>query len=333
MSATQDATPWGLKPQLDQAGVEAAVSAAIAAPSVLNCQPWRFHAYQGTIDVWASTEFAPLTLDPTCREVYLSLGAAVLNLRLAVLAQGHAAAVQLMPTPLDRKLVARVRIGGRTTPSPTDSLLFDAIPKRRSSRMPFSDQEVSYEDVAHLQDAAAVEGAHLDLATGWQRSAVVEALHDADQSQRGDAALVHEVRGLTVGRDRSDIGIPVDSLGPRPLDPTAVVRDMALGQHVFGRAAAEFETDPLLGVLLTTGDEPIDWVRGGMALERVLLTAASRGLSVGILSHVTEEVDLRQIVRDPNTGWRNPQIVLRFGYGEAMPPTPRRPLAEVLELT
>lgn len=313
--------------------VEAVVAAAAAAPSVLNCQPWRFHAYDSVIDVHAASDTAPLVVDPMCREVYLSVGAAVLNLRLALAAQGHVAAVQLMPTPLDHMLVARVRVGGAASLSPIEQTLFEAIPKRRSSRMPFSDREVSYEDLGHLQDAAAVEGAHLDPATGWHRAAVVEAMHDADQAQRSDPAIVHDVRSLTLGRERADVGIPIESLGPRPLDPKAAVRDLALGQHLAGRPAVEFETSALLGVLLTTGDDQVDWVRAGMALERVLLTAASRGLSVGILSHVTEAVDLRQIVRDPTTGWRHPQIVLRFGYGEEMPPTPRRPLSEVLTIT
>jgi len=333
MSGLQSSAPWGSRPHLDPASIEAAVTAATLAPSILNCQPWRFHAYEGAIDVLAAPDYAPFTLDPTSREVFISLGAAVLNLRLAILAQGHGAAVQLLPTPLDRKLVARVRIGASVRPSPLETALYEAIPKRRSSRMPFTDDPVSYEDLMHLQDAAAVEGAHLDPATGWHRFAVVDALHDADQAQRNDPALVHEVRSLTLDRERADVGIPAESLGPRPLDPSAVVRDLALGQHLASRPAAEFESAALLGVLLTTGDDPIDWLRAGMALERVLLTATVRGLSVGILSHVTEEVDLRQITRDPTTGWRHPQIVLRFGYGAPMPPTPRRPLAEVLEIS
>jgi nitroreductase len=325
--------PWPSKPHLDRAGVEAAVSAAIAAPSVLNCQPWRFRAHDGLIDLLAAPDFAPAALDPNGREVFMSLGAALLNLRFGVEAQGCNASIQLMPSPLSRSLVARVRLGRATQLSAADRELCEAIPRRRSSRLPFSDEPVPYEDVAHLQDAASVEGANLDPATGWHRAAVVEALHDADQAQRTDPAVVSDVRGLTTTRDRSDVGIPAESLGPRPLDPSAPVRDLALGQHIAGRPAAEFETAGLLAVLLTTGDEPNDWLRAGMALERVLLTATVRGLAVGILSHATEEIDLRQVVRDPNSRWRHPQIVLRFGYGTGeMPPTPRRPLDEVLEI-
>ena len=333
MPSSQPVAPWPMRPHLDRAGVEAAVSAAIAAPSVLNCQPWRFRAHDGLIDLLAAPDFAPEALDPTGREVFMSLGAALLNLRLGVEAQGCNASVQLMPSPLNRSVVARVRLGGATQLSAADRALCEAIPTRRSNRLPFSDEPVSFEDIGHLQDAASVEGANLDPATGWHRTAVVEALHDADQAQRTDPAIVSDVRGLTLARDRSDVGIPAASLGPRPLDPSAPVRDMALGQHLAGRPAAEFETAGLLAVLLTTGDEPNDWLRAGMALERVLLTATVRGLSAGILSHATEAIDLRQVVRDPSSRWRHPQIVLRFGYGAGeMPPTPRRPLNEVLEI-
>ncbi|HEY5032480.1 MAG TPA: nitroreductase, partial [Actinomycetes bacterium] len=130
------------------------------------------------------------------------------------------------------------------------------------------------------------------------------------------------------------LGIPPQSLGPRPHSPGAAVRDMTLGSDgkVAGRGVAEFEGRGMLAVLLTTGDAAVDWVRGGMALERVLLTATVLGLSTGILSHGTEVVDLRPLVRDPSSRWRHPQVVVRFGHGDAMPATPRLPVSEVLEL-
>ena len=107
---------------------------------------------------------------------------------------------------------------------------------------------------------------------------------------------------------------------------------MTLGSGFGDRPVADFETAALLAVLLTTGDHPIDWLRGGMALERVLLTATVRGLSVGVLSHATEVAQLRSLVRDPSSRWRSPQLVLRFGRGDPMPPTPRRLIEEVLHI-
>jgi hypothetical protein len=318
--------------RLERAQIEAAVRAAAAAPSILNCQPWRFHSHDGQIDVFTVPEQAPTVLDPTGREVFLSLGAAVLNLRLALAALGRPPAVQLLPVPSEPRLVARLRVGGPGRLSTLERPLFEAIPYRRSSRVPFTGEEVPYEDFMHLQDAAAAEGGQLDPATGMHRANVVDLLHDADRAQRDEPGLVAEVARWTVNLRRPDVGIPAESLGPRPRDPSATVRDIALGGTAGSRPAAEFETSALLAVLLTTGDHPIDWLRGGMALERVLLTATARGISVGVLSHATEVAELRPMVRDPSSRWRNPQLVLRFGHGEPMPPTPRRPLDEVLTI-
>jgi nitroreductase len=317
---------------LEPAQIEAVVGAAAAAPSILNCQPWWFHAHDGLVDVHAVPEQAPSILDPTGREVFLSLGAAVLNLRLAVAALGRVPAVQLLPTPSAPRLVARLRIGGPGRLSDLERPLFEAIPGRRSSRVPFSGEQIPYEDFMHLQEAAAAEGGHLDAATGLHRDSVVDLLHEADRAQRGDRALIAEVARWTVDLGRPDVGIPRQSLGPRPRDPAATVRDLTLGGPAGDRPAADFETSALLAVLLTTGDHPIDWLRGGLALERVLLTATARGLSVGVLSHATEVTELRPLVRDPSSRWLHPQLVLRFGHGEPMPPTPRRPLGEVLQI-
>jgi hypothetical protein len=159
------------------------------------------------------------------------------------------------------------------------------------------------------------------------------AVREADRVQRENTELVDDAELWTLHRGgREDVGIPTELLGPRPSDPSALVRDFAFGHATGDRPTADFEKSALVAVLLTTGDERADWLRGGMALERVLLAATARGLSVGLLSQATEVDDLRQLVRDPMTRWRHPQIVMRIGYGETPPPTPRLPLGDLLEV-
>jgi hypothetical protein len=284
----------------------------------------------GQIDMFAVPDRAPSIVDPSGREVYISLGAALLNLRLAILATGRSPGIHLMPDPADRTHAATVTVGGPQRLSELERPLYEAIPGRRCSRLPFTAEALVDEQFMHLQDAAAAEGGWLDVATGLHRSVVMDVLHEADLVQRADPRVVHEITRWTLNREDPRIGIPVDSLGPRPHDPSAAVRDMTLGAMI-NRGSATFEDKALLGVLLTTGDGIIDWLRGGLALERVLLTAEVLGVSAGVLSHGTEVADLRPLVRDPSSRWRHPQVVLRFGHGDAMPPTPRLPLDEVLE--
>src|SRR5215475_8763666 len=64
------------------------LQAATAAPSVHNSQPWRFRADHG-IEVFADRRRHLRAIDPGGRELLVSLGAAILNLRLAILDHGH----------------------------------------------------------------------------------------------------------------------------------------------------------------------------------------------------------------------------------------------------
>jgi nitroreductase len=285
----------GSAPVLAAGVVEDAVSSAGWAPSILNSQPWRFRAAGTHIDVFTVPERAPSLLDTDGREVLLSVGAALLNLRLALGAAGYAVTIEPVPSQLDARLAATVRVVGSATLTP-------------------------------------VEGGHLEAITGLHRKVVTGAISEADRTQRYDAELVDDSTLWTVERSgREGVGIPTELLGPAPSDPKALVRDFAFGRRVGDRPRADFEKSALLAALLTSRDERADWLRGGMALERVLLTATARGLSVGLLSQATEVPDLRRLVHDPMSAWRHPQIILRLGFGETPPPPPRLPLHEILE--
>jgi nitroreductase len=92
----------------------------------------------------------------------------------------------------------------------------------------------------------------------------------------------------------------------------------------------EFERDPTILLLFTPGDTPGDWVRAGMALQRVLLTATVRGLAATPLTQLTEVPPLRELLADTAAG-RTVQTLLRIGYPiTPAVATPRRPLEEVL---
>ena len=63
----------------------------------------------------------------------------------------------------------------------------------------------------------------------------------------------------------------------------------------------------------------------------MLLTAAARGVATTPLTQPLETADA-WLVRDPRSGIEEPQMILRLGYGRPVPPTPRRPACEVLDL-
>ena len=76
----------------------------------------------------------------------------------------------------------------------------------------------------------------------------------------------------------------MSALGPSPRRGDGTVRDFALGRTVPRRKTAEFGQQDLLAVLLTLEDDRTAWVRAGLALQRVLLTATVQEVSSGLLT-------------------------------------------------
>ncbi|MGH8940743.1 MAG: nitroreductase family protein, partial [Actinomycetes bacterium] len=203
-----------------------------------------------------------------------------------------------------------------------------AIPARRTNRRPFRDQTIPGSVLTNLAEAAWAENAMLRIYEDPNEVArIIDLLHEADLVERTDPTLRRE-RGSWVGRAGGGEGIPEPSLGPRPREPRTAFRE--LGDTVRGpRDHAEFEKTPTLAILSTTHDERIDWVRAGQALQRLLLTATKAGLSASFMNQPLEQDALRWLVRSPLTGIGHSQMILRIGYGEPVPATPRRPISAV----
>ncbi|NUU23511.1 MAG: hypothetical protein HOV68_18690 [Streptomycetaceae bacterium] len=125
-------------------------------------------------------------------------------------------------------------------------------------------------------------------------------------------------------------GVPADSLGPVPADPTGAVRDLAVGRDVAGRGTIAFETHPMLAVLESRGDALADWLAAGQALLRVLVTATRHGISASFANQSLEDPDLRKEIASEAAHYGHPQMVMRLGLGGNVPPTPRRAISDVV---
>jgi hypothetical protein len=80
-------------------GLVGCIESAVAAPSVHNSQPWHFRISDGGIDVLADWSRRLDVIDPTGRELLISVGAAIFNLRLAMHHRGRVPIVRLSPDP------------------------------------------------------------------------------------------------------------------------------------------------------------------------------------------------------------------------------------------
>lgn len=309
--------------------MRACLGAATLAPSIHNSQPWLFRPGADGIDVLADQQRRLDAIDPRGRELLISVGAAILNLRVAILSHGRTPVLRMFPDPTRPDYVARVVVGPATTPDPTARALLDAIPRRHTNRRPFSGTAVPGAVVDELAGAAAAEGATLAIADPVGRAAILALVGTADGWQRAEAGYRGELTAWTLPMLGRRDGVPPQAFGPRDQHDTLPLRDFGLTQPQLHRREAAFETHPTIVVLRTYGDEPRDWVRAGQALQRVLLTATVRGVASTPMTQALEIPEIRRLLTDPGRH-RYPQLILRLGYGRPASGSPRRPLADVL---
>jgi nitroreductase len=307
-----------------------AVLAGTAAPSLHNTQPWLFRLREDGIDVYVDRRRQLRSTDPQGREMYVSVGAALFNLRVALGAQGWTAQTQLCPDPTEPDLAAAVRVSGSVRITPPARALAGAIIKRHTNRRPFLNDAIPEPVHQDLAQAASMEGGRLLIADGALRDGVLSLTRTADNRLSRDAGHRMEIAKWTVpgGSHRRD-GVPRAAFGPRPRNGALPLRDLAL-PHGAPTSIVEFEADPTIALLFTRGDSEADWLRAGSALERVWLTATVRELAATPLSQLTEVPALRQLL-DMSADGEVVQTVLRLGYpSRPCIATPRRRLSEVL---
>jgi nitroreductase len=327
LASGQPGSPVLLPRQL----AEELLRAAVAAPSMHNTQPWRFliRDADGTIELHADPARMLPSGDPHGRAAHIACGAALLNLRVAAAAAGLRPDVRLLPDPARPLLLAEVRLTGGHHATRWEQELYAAVPRRHTNREPFSNTPVPPGIRAELAEAASREGAILHFLGHGEAVRVLRLAADAERDLLADPAYRAEL-ARWAGGERDRDGIPDRALGPRSAEGRTPARDFSPGHRPGAVRYAWYEEHPQLAVLSVGHNAPCDWLAAGQALQRVLLTATCRGISVCPLTQPLETADA-WLVRDPRSPNEYPQMILRLGYGLPVPRTPRRPVSDVLD--
>jgi hypothetical protein len=311
--------------------VEALLVAVGWAPSLHNAQPWRLRLGRDVIELYVDPDRRLPSADPDDRELRIGCGAALFNLRLALHGNGIRPLVTVLPDRDRPELLATVRHGGRKPATPEQRQLLRAIPLRRTNRHPFVDEPVSRPEQAALRRAALEEGGWLHIVDEpGRRTALREIAARAHRVQMDDPAFRAEFERWTGRTDGQVDGVPVTAGSTAEPQDKWVLRDYTGGTRPERVPGKDFETEPLIAVLATHLTGPDAEIQAGQALQRVLLTATADGLTTSFLSHVVEVPQAREELRRLISGTRPPQAVLRIGRGWPVPPTGRRPPADLI---
>lgn len=312
----------------DRTDLRHAAEAAIRAPSLHNSQPWRFRLRDGGIEILADASRQLTVADSDGWAVRIACGAAAYNARLALADRGTPAEVQLRPYGAGPEVIARLTPGPPRPPTYPEHDLFVAVPRRRSNRQPFWPNPVPAEIRVRLIEAARAEGCWLDLLVGMTALAgFAQIANSADRVLRRDFRYQAEFSGWRHA-DRAPDGVPVTAGAPLA-EPQDLLPQRAFSDRP--RAAGrDFEPEPLVAVLGSAADHPIDQIVAGQALQRVLLTATDAGLATSMMSQPIEVPAARDQLRRSLRRSGTPQMAVRIGYGGSGRLTERRATDEVL---
>jgi hypothetical protein len=241
---------------------------AVVAPSGHNTQPWLFRLTSDGVELFADRIRALPIVDPEDRELTISCGAALCQLRLAIRHFGFTDVVELFPNASQAHLLVRITLGEARSSSAEEERFFHAIIRRRSNRSSFEARTVPQQLVADLCTSAADEnvGFH-EVVGGNHRNAVADLIAKGDRIQCSNKLFRRELAAwIRPNFSRSRDGIPGYALGMGNLMSyiaPLVIRTFDVGS----RQAAEHRQlalgSPLLAVLSTTMDNPGAWLAPG----------------------------------------------------------------------
>ena len=304
-----------------------------AAPSILNTKPWLFAPVPGDrIELRPRWDRHLRVIDPRHRELIVSCGAALFNLRMAIRVTGHDPVVWLLPGQTGGgavcghcgdccgfgSLLASVEIVVRRAhpATITEQRLYEAIPRRHTVREPFR-RSIGMNVLAELERAAWTEGADARLLHRRETRRLLRWAAQTDEKLKLDVPYLAEISDWTGSALPAGLGVAGAEFGSRPNNRHhAPVRDFGVASADV-RQVTKFERHPQLIALTTQTDTPTDWMRAGQALQRLLLTATYFGAEASFLTQQLEVKDKEKLAYQLTHQWwpwpKPAQMIIRVG--------------------
>ena len=307
------------------------VALACRAPSYHNSQPWHWVADRGRLHLYLDPDRVVQT-DFTKRQALISCGAVLDHLRVAMAAAGWESIIDRLPDPNNVEHLASIVFTAATIVTDEHRRRAEAMATRRTDRLPFdpvSDWD-GFETLLRrrIDDSVAL----VDVVSDARRHELAQANVLTNALRFYDSTYFETLRRWTAPYEASE-GIPYDSLASATEgDRVDVGRAFPISHHPERREQVPVDLSTIL-VISAHDDTRRDMLGCGVTLSMVLLEATVAGLATCTLTHLTELATSRHLVEEV-TGRALPQVLVRVGQAptneQLPPPTPRRPLADVL---
>ncbi|GAA0578860.1 NAD(P)H nitroreductase [Paractinoplanes ferrugineus] len=306
-----------------------AADAARYAPSIHNTQPWKWTVHPDRLELHAVTGRQLAVQDPDGHMLLLSCGAALHHARVALAAAGWQVRVE-RPAG-DPLAVLHADRQGAADPAAVE--LFEQVKARHTDRRTVGDTPLAPAVLDDLVAATERAGARLHLVGRDQLIDLAVIVERAQKTESADERLQEEIAEWVGGERSGGTGIPAANL-PAGL-PLTTVQERDFGTAGTLPVGEGHDSAATYAVLYGTGDDRVEWLRAGEALNALWVAATAHGAGVLPLSSPIEvgytRLELRRLIGDLGA----PYLVLRLGVlNEASTKpsgTPRLPVDQVID--
>ncbi len=308
--------------------------AATRAPSVHNTQPWRWVVDGARVDLFSDPDRLLPSMDPQGRQQLISCGVVLHHVITASAGHGWAADTELFPEPGDPDHLATLMLRPAAGPAPDETERTRAMDRRYTDRLPMLPISDPRPLIAALRAEVLPFEQEFEMLDPGVRPRLAS-LSDRHAATRLDDPFYQQELAWWTGRSEGPDGVPEEVLAS-----TSEYGRTDVGR-AFPRALRSdrrrgLADQAVLALISSYGDSPRQWLLAGEALSVVLLDCAVAGLVTCALTHLTElEPERRMLAMLQSQPESFPQVLIRIGTapGDEQPPTPtpRRPLAEVVE--
>ncbi|MFS4493503.1 Acg family FMN-binding oxidoreductase [Maribacter sp. 2308TA10-17] len=313
------------------------IELGIKAPSGHNSQPWKFKITNNSIDIYPDFNNSLSVVDPSNRELFVSLGCAGENIRVAAWSLGYSAEWSLnTESNRERSISFKLK---KMNFKANDSIL-KTIKERQSNRNVFNGKSIEENDLETLRKVPLEKGVNIYFFKKGcgQFNTIKDYISKGNEIQMTDSNFKKEllswIRFNKRQVEKTNNGLSYKVMGA-PAMPTPV------GKKVFGLFLnpikqnkgdmKKIESSSHF-ILLTTDSNTIgEWISLGFSLERLLLILTELGIANAFLNPPCE-IDKLSYELGNHLGIDNeyPTIIMRVGYANKTPYSSRRKIEDVL---
>ncbi len=316
---------------------KALIDYAAKAPSGHNSQPWKFAIDDDSIAIHPDFSCALPVVDPDHRELFISLGCAAQNMIIAAAHFGYQCHWEIKQNPQGSHSIVTTF---NESPAVAKEKLFAFIDKRQTNRSVYNGKNVDNKIVAELQ--TVTDDKHIGIYAFQNGEAHFQTLKAAilegNAIQMNDAEFKKEllawIRFSQREVNKLQNGLTYKVMGA-PAMPKfigkAIVKSFLTPAKQNKTDTKKIDSSSHFVLLTTTNNSVQEWIALGMTLQKLLLRLSELGIACAYLNPPCELKALAaQLQKQLPINCEYPSILLRIGYAETVPYSPRKAIEKII---